>query len=256
MLEPRDPKREPDKGEGTMLKMIRRIKLFTLVVIISLIAVQSMAEIKADSLILGLLFEGNAKDVSGSGVDGKVEGGAKFVAGKFGKAIQLDGKDDVVKIDKKIGHFEEISFVHWVHSTGWDGQWRVFFDNNGWKVGDIHYQLHPNKKIQFCIHSNVGGSDTFATEMITGKRMGTWVHVATVYSAKEKKVRFYVDGKFDVENKWGGNPAVLDKAGVGGWDGQRQFEGMMDEFLIFKSALNEEDIQTLINDGLEKALSV
>ena len=85
-----------------MLKMIRRIKLFTLVVIISLIAVQSMAEIKADSLILGLLFEGNAKDVSGSGVGGKVEGGAKFVAGKFGKAIQLDGKDDVVKIDKKL----------------------------------------------------------------------------------------------------------------------------------------------------------
>ena len=81
MIESRHSKRELDKGKDSMLKMIRRIKLFTLVVIISLIAAQSMAEIKADSLILGLLFEGNAKDVSGSGVDGKVEGGAKFVAG-------------------------------------------------------------------------------------------------------------------------------------------------------------------------------
>ena len=35
----------------------------------------------------------------------------------------------------------------------------------------------------------------------------------TVYSAKEKKIWFYVNGKLDVENKWGGNPGILDKAG-------------------------------------------
>jgi len=74
-----------------------------------------------------------------------------------------------------------------------------------------------------------------------GKRMGTWVHIATVYSAKEKKVQFYVDGTFNVKNL-DGNPVVFDKVGVSRWDGKKQFEGMMDKFLVFESTLNDEDI--------------
>ena len=88
-----------------------------------------------------------------------------------------------------------------------------------------------------------------------GKRMGAWVHAVTVYSAKEKKVRFYVDGTFNVK-KSDGNPAVFDKVGVSGWDGKKQFEGMTDKSLVFESALNYEDIQTLVSNGLGKALSV
>jgi len=239
-----------------MLSKIGKIEFLVLVAIISLIPAQSFSEIKADSIVLALPFEGNAKDLSDNGTDGEVEGGAKFVDGKIGKAVELDGKDDVVKINKKIGALEEVSFVHWVNSTGRDAQWRVFFNNNGWKAGDIHYQLHPNKQIEFSIHGNPGGNDTFAKFMITGKEMNKWVHVATVYSAKEKKIWFYVNGKLDVENKWGGNPGVLDKAGIGGWDGQRQWQGLLDEFIIFTTVLEEKDIQTLMDEGIEKTLSI
>jgi hypothetical protein len=86
--------------------------------------------------------------------------------------------------------------------------------------------------------------------------MNKWVHVATVYSAKEKKIWFYVNGKLDVENKWGGNPGVLDQAGIGGWDGQRQWQGLLDEFIIFNTVLEEKDIQTLMDEGIEKTLSI
>ena len=41
------------------------------------------------------------KDLSDNGTDGEVGGGAKFVDGKIGKAVELDGKDNVVKINKK-----------------------------------------------------------------------------------------------------------------------------------------------------------
>ena len=71
--------------------------------------------------------------------------------------FNVNGKDDFVKIPKKMGPFEEITFAHWVNSTNRDGQWRVFFNNDGWKGGDIHYQLHPNKKIEFPINGNPGG---------------------------------------------------------------------------------------------------
>ena len=62
------------------------------------------------------------KDLSDNGTDGEVGCGAKFVDGKIGKAVELDGKDNVEKINKKNGTLEEISFVYWVNSTRGDAQ--------------------------------------------------------------------------------------------------------------------------------------
>ena len=229
------------------------------VCMILLINTSIYAKIDPNTISAAWLFEGNAKDITGNGFDGEIEGGAKFVKGRIGKAIELDGKDDFVKIPKKMGPFEEITFAHWVNSTNRDGQWRVFFNNDGWKGGDIHYQLHPNKKIEFSINGNPGGNDTFANFMITGKEMNKWVHVATAYSAKEKKIRFFINGELDIENDWGGNPGVLDVAGIGGWFSgavQRQWQGLLDEFLIFNTILEPNDIKKLMADGLDKILSV
>jgi len=81
-----------------------------------------------------------------------------------------------------------------------------------------------------------------------------WHHLATAYSSKEKKIRFYVDGKLDVEREWGGNPAVLDKGRIGSWSGGgREWQGMFDEFVILNVALNDEgDVKSLMTDGIGK----
>ena len=115
----------------------------------------SSAEITEDMIAAAWLFDGDAEDVSGNGFDGEVKGG-KFVGGKIGDAIELNGSSDWIEIPKRIGEFEEITFAHWVKSTGREAQWRVFFNVNGWKAGDIHYQMHPNNKVEFSIHSNPG----------------------------------------------------------------------------------------------------
>ena len=86
--------------------------------------------------------------------------------------------------------------------------------------------------------------------------MDKWIHIATVYSAKEKKIRFYINGELDIENDWGGNPGVLDPARIGDWNQSRQWEGLIDEFIIFNTALGEDDIQAVMNDGLETTLAV
>ena len=213
------------------------------------------AEINEDTIAAAWLFDGDAEDVSGNGFDGEVKGG-KYVAGKIGDALELNGSDEWVEIPKRIGEFEELTFTHWVKSTGREGAWRVFFNVNGWKVGDIHYQLAPNNKVEFSIHSNQGGSDTFANFAIFGDEMDKWIHIATVYSAKEKKIRFFINGELDIENDWGGNPGVLDPARIGDWNQSRQWEGLIDEFIIFNTALSEDDIQAVMNDGLETTLAV
>ena len=233
-----------------------RIITITLGVMLMLsISLTGSTEINEDMIAAAWLFDGDAKDVSGNGFDGEVKGG-KFVAGQIGDALELNGSDEWVEIPKRIGEFEELTFAHWVKSTGREAAWRVFFNVNGWKAGDIHYQMHPNNKVEFSIHSNPGGNDTFANYMLAGDQMDKWVHIATAYSAKEKKIRFYVNGELDIENDWGGNPGVLDPARIGDWNQSRQWEGLIDEFIIFNTVLDEGDIQAVMDDGLETTLAV
>ena len=234
---------------------VRIITVVLGVMLMLSIGLTGSAEINEDMIAAAWLFDGDAEDVSGNGFDGEVKGG-KFVAGKIGDALELNGSDEWVEIPKRIGEFEEITFAHWVKSTGREGAWRVFFNVNGWKAGDIHYQLAPNNKVEFSIHSNPGGNDSFANYMVAGDEMDKWVHIATAYSAKEKKIRFYANGELDIEHDWGGNPGVLDPARIGDWNQQRQWEGLLDEFIIFNTVLSEDDIQAVMNDGLETTLAV
>ena len=236
--------------------MLTRIVTIALSVMFTLgISLTGSAEITEDMIAAAWLFDGDAADVSGNGFDGELKGG-KFVAGKIGDALELNGTTDWVEIPKRLGEFEEITFAHWVKSTGREAQWRVFFNVNGWKAGDIHYQMHPNNKVEFSIHSNPGGNDTFANYTLAGDQMDKWVHIATAYNAPAKKIGFYINGELDIENDWGGNPGILDPARIGDWGQSRQWEGLIDEFIIFNTALSEGDIQSVMNDGLETTLAV
>lgn len=218
------------------------------------------AEISEDMIVGAWLFDGDAKDMSANGFDGEAQGG-KYVEGKIGQAIELNGTNEWVSIPKRLGSFEEITFAHWVKCTGRENGWRVFFNVNGWKGGDIHYQLHTNNKVEFSIHSNPGGNDQFANFAVSGGELNKWIHVATAYSAAEKKMRFYINGELNAENDWGGNPGVLDPGKIGAWtdaNGQhsRFWQGMIDEFIIVNTVLSEDDINSVMNDGLESGLAV
>ena len=213
------------------------------------------AEITDDMIVAAWVFDGDAKDISGNGFDGELQGG-KFVNGKIGKAIELNGSSEWVTISKAMGSFEEVTFAHWVKSTGRENAWRTFFNNAGWKGGDIHYQIHSDNRVEFSINGNPGGNDRFANFRVAGGEMDKWIHIATAYSAKEKKIRFYINGELDVEHDWGGNPGVLDPGKIGAWDGQRHWQGLFDEFVIFNTVLSEADIKSVMNDGIESGLAV
>ena len=233
-----------------------RIFTFTLGLLMILsICMPSFAEISDDTVVAAWLFDGDAKDMSANGFDGEAQGG-KYVEGKIGKAIELNGTTEWVNISKRLGSFEEITFTHWVKCTGRENGWRVFYNVTGWKAGDIHYQLHTNNKVEFSIHSNPGGNDSFADYAIVGNELNKWVHIATAYSATEKKIRFYINGELDAERDWGGNPGVLDPGRIGDWGGSRQWQGLIDEFVIFNTVLSEGDIKSVMNDGLESGLAV
>lgn len=214
----------------------------------------SFAEISLDSIVGAWLFdegEGNvAIDSSGNGYDGDIKGGAEYVAGQFGQALRLDGTDDWVEVPE-LGSFNEVTIAEWVNMTGRVGQWRVIFTTDGWSAGWVHHQFYSNNVIGFSIHSNPGGNDMKSDYTLDDSQLNVWHHLATVYNGNEGWIRFYVDGQLDVERAWGTNPAVLGEGRIGSWDGGgREWQGIFDEFIILNVAIDEGDVQKLMNDGL------
>ena len=223
----------------------------------------SDAEIHPDSIVGAWLFDeisGKiAKDSSGKGNDGELAGGAKWAKGKFGNAIELNGKDAWVTVPE-IGPLADFTLVKWFNSTGRVGLWRCFFNRDGWAPGFVHYQFRPDNKMEMAIHSNNPvrhpgwtNSDFTADKDILNK----WFHLAVAYSSNDESVRVYFDGELDAEGEWGPLPGEFGPGRIGSWDGGgREWEGLFDEMILFDVALAEDDIQMLIDNGLEATLAV
>ena len=237
--------------------------------IISLIVISFMfiqvgnAEIDPGSIVGAWLFDETggkvAKDSSDNGNDGDLQGGAKFVKGKFGNAIELNGKDGWVTVPE-IGPLEDFTLMKWFNSTGRVGLWRCFFNRDGWSPGFVHYQFRPDNKMEMAIHSNNPvrhpgwpNSKFTADKDILGK----WFHLAVAYSSNDESVQVYFDGELDAEGKWGPLAGEFGPGRIGSWDGGgREWEGMFDEMLLFDVALEEDDIISLMDNGLEATLAV
>ena len=77
-----------------MLKRLVLVTSFSLCFMLISAQIIGFAEIRdlKDSAVAAWSFEGNFKDMTDNGNDGKKLGETTFVAGKFGKAISLSGK--------------------------------------------------------------------------------------------------------------------------------------------------------------------
>ena len=190
---------------------------------------------------------------------GKLEGGAKWGKGKFGNAVQLNGKDAWVSVPE-IELLEEFTILKWFNSTGRVGMWRCFFNRDGWSSGFVHYQFRPDNKMEMAIHSNnpVRHPGWQTSPFTADKKIqDQWHHLAVAYSSKKGTVQVYFDGKLDAEGKWGPHPGAFGPGRIGSWSGGgREWEGLFDEMIIFNTPLAKADIQRLMNKGLEAELGV
>ena len=240
-----------------------RLTIISLSMVVLMFAEFSSAEIDPKSIVGAWLFDevsGKvAKDSSGNDYDGNLVGGAKWAKGKFGNAIELNGTDAWVTVPE-IEALENFTLVKWFNSTGRVGQWRCFFNRDGWSAGFVHYQFRPDNKMEMAIHSNNPvrhpgwqDSDFTADKGILNK----WYHLAVAYSSEDESVRVYFDGELDAEGKWGPLAGEFGPGRIGSWDGSgREWEGLFDEMILFDVALEEADIQMLMDNGLDATLAV
>jgi hypothetical protein len=214
------------------------------IMIVLLTPIIVKAEIKPDTIAGMWLFDegsGNAaKDSSGNGFNGELNGDAKWVDGKFGKALEFHG-GDYVQLKKSeqglpFGGVEPFSITAWVNTQGGGGT--VVGKYNGGVIGA--YILLASGTVSF--HREVAPWGLAGSMAITA---GKFTHIAATYDGAE--MRIYVGGKLDVkQDRAAQNTDMATPVLIGARQTQGKpsdfFTGVLDEVIMFKIALDENQI--------------
>ena len=250
------------KSSGTTATAITCVSIIFAALIL---ANASDAEFNPEDVIaIWLLDDGNgaaATDASGNEHVGQLVGDPQWVAGKFGGALEFDGDDrvDCGDIDGVDG-FKSLTALAWCR---WDGG-----DGGLTSPARVVSKQDPNKgdKGPFSLGSGwnahkltfwINFGDWAGVHSGTHIDDGEWHHVAGSYDGNS--LRVYVDGIEEAENNigkiTGGSTPEHVAIGSDGF-GREFWKGVIDEVALFNTALSEDDIAGIMNNGLSPLSAV
>lgn len=221
---------------------------------IALLASNAFSAIKPDNIVgVWLLDEGRgdiAADASGNNHEGKVMG-AKWVDGKFGKALLFEGAGEVkIQSTEKLNLGEQLTMMAYFQAHALVDWHQIIAKNN-------EYLLRidpPGEGTRMSAFVNLnGGWEPRASAFIPDK--DTWYHFAATYSAKTKQLTVFVDGKQSGQSQRDGKPTPNNEpVTFGHWGGGSRFRGIIDDVAIFNIALDQRDIADIAANGLKATL--
>jgi len=159
--------------------------------------------------------------------DGKIIG-AKWVDGKFGKALEFDGVDDIVEIpsSKSLDITQSITMMAWIKAYSPEGGAIIG------KEGAYSLSLGDGLNIEWIIWGN-------EWETRINISQNEWNHIALVYDFSSQKRLVYLDGELIADKETIIPIPVSDKPLIIG----KGFKGVIDEVAIWSRALNQEEVQ-------------
>ena len=214
------------------------------------------AKIDAETVIgIWLLDEGQGntvKDTSGNGNDGKIIG-AKWTDGKIGKGLEFDGASRVeIPASESIDDFRDgFTYLLWVKPTAAPPNVNTRVIERDWHNPTI--QIGPND----FYGSIAVNSDQAQTNVRGGKwEQDEWSFVAITHDGDILKL--YVDGELVGEKAVGKPDEKLNgQLRFAAWkDPGWTFTGILDDVGVFNTPLSDNDIEHIMNNGLEEALAV
>ena len=197
---------------------------------------------------------GEVVDQSGNGLHGRAVNGANTafltpaIAGSPGTCRYgvLDGVNDYLEVadNALLDVQDELTVLVWIRPT-------VLPTGGGLKTivsKDENYEFHLNSAGQINWWWGGGAQALTSNNAVT---LNAWNHVAIVYSRAGGFQRIYINGVQDpnTNNQTGALTLNADPFQVGGDQGfaGREFEGLVDEVYVFRSALSASRIQQYMN---------
>ncbi len=204
-----------------------------------------------DTLILALSFDEGQGDVAGDssqfGFDGTVLG-AQWVNGKFGNGMSFDGVDDSVEVAdaSELRLLDGGTVMAWANILGGGhASWpRLIHKSNTTGGTGPAYEILFDRANGDAVRSCLGGE----CQSYVPLDRDTWYHIAMTFDGTTIKI--YVDGEPSGENPQLG--PVIDSPDLAlvignSFNGERQFEGSIDEVRIWSRVLSVDEIKAQMN---------
>ena len=248
-----------------LFRKIGRITLASLMGILLLIALPSLANVDSENITGMWLFnEGDgtvAADSSNYGNDGEIHG-ATWVDGKFGKALEFDGVDNWVEVPHSdtVGFEAGTSFTITLHFKGTKVAGALVGKNyeDTSQVVPWYLLWNGGADNKVTLYLRDSASTSFRADGTTEIGDDKWHFVVGRADASTGKASIWIDGKMEAETDFN------EKDGYGTGEGpfhigrhyDRYTTGIIDEVILFNVALDEADIESLMNNGIESVTAV
>lgn len=195
------------------------------------------------------------KDLSGNGNDGELMG-PKWGEGNpdGGLVFEGNGPRDFVEIpdSESLDLTEGLTVEMWMYLEAWSTA------GGTGATKELAYKVGPRSDKKVLIRMTTGAL-AWGAAVVAGKTdvpLKKWTHIAGTYDAKSGEGKIYIDGVLDGEGKLGGdivpnNDVLWLGRGAGPF-----LEGRMDEVRISNTARSQQEIQELMNKGIEGVLAV
>jgi len=191
-----------------------------------------------------------AEDATGNGNDGEMMG-AKWVDGKFGKALLFEAAGEVlIQSTERLNLGDEFTMMAYFYANALN-DYHVIIAKDAECLLRMDSPAEGGKMSAFV--NLAGGWEPRASAIVPKKE--TWYHFAAVYSSDTQTLVVYVDGVQAAQSGRAGKPAANNNpVTIGHWGGGSKFNGIIDEVAILDTALEENDIKDIADNGLSKTL--
>ena len=227
---------------------------------IGILLCSSYADIDPQTIVAVWIFDegkgDKTTDLSGNGHHGKVPANVKWVPGKFVQALKFGGKAYVTVPHHQDFNLESYSLVAYVklekNPPDWAG---IIIKRNPGHAGHFGMWVNPKGPVHHG-HMKAGGAPNEVVESKTGLGDGNWHHTTVTFD--QKKITVYIDGVLESEKDCTSIIDVINHPLTIGGD-INSFNlnpGVVDEAAVFSAALNRNQINEIMKQGLIRTLSV
>ena len=242
------------------------MKLFSVITFCFLICATFSHADLMDGLVLYMpLDEGSGtvtQDFSANGFEGEVQGGAKWIDGQFGKALQFAAAADHVLIeDDAAFHLEgAITQAAWVQLDRLPGAHAIIFgtrQSGATRHIGFGFGMNPANGIKVWTNGAAGGFKDI-NDNETELEIGKWYYLAYTHTDDSNGlVEIYVDGEVTYSEE-SGNPVApaqnTSAVTIGTWGGEA-WTGSVDEVRLWNRALSADEIKATMNQDAESFLT-
>lgn len=195
---------------------------------------------------------------NGSAIEGAIVG-CEWAQGRWPDKTSLQFKrpGDRVRITLP-GEFHSLTYSTWVRVDGLDRIRNSLLLTDGFHKNGIHWQIRQDGSLTLGMRYANNRAHNYSTRPIFDLfRLGQWVHLATVYDTEASRVTHYVNGEPAARQRlkrFADDVLKIGNATIGNWSGRgasdvRNFNGCMDELIVFGEALDDEAVHRVYEVG-------